>query len=246
MDLLEIRQKFVELSGRYDLVTDTTSWSDNGANFFIQQGMKLLDMRIPLFKSVATRYYNVSAGWWHFTMTDVRQIRRVFIHDTVKRTELYKAEYADLVGWYPEPIASLTQGRPTHYCLSYLRAINIGDKGVLTDYIDPSTTGDTQYRGIVFMPITDKSYTLEVMGLFYNIMQNDSDRCHWSDNHPMLFVWGALYMLEVTYRNTEGASDWYKAIMDYTRELEFDLIEEDVVDKHEMREFEDTPNNAGI
>ena len=39
------RQKFVELSGHYDLVTDTTSWDDNGADFYIDAAEEYLDFR---------------------------------------------------------------------------------------------------------------------------------------------------------------------------------------------------------
>ena len=43
MNLKEIREQFVKRSGRYDLVSSTTNWTDNGADFFIRNGQKLLD-----------------------------------------------------------------------------------------------------------------------------------------------------------------------------------------------------------
>jgi len=45
MNLLEIRTEFIKQSGRYDLVTDATSWADNGANFYINSGQDYLDVK---------------------------------------------------------------------------------------------------------------------------------------------------------------------------------------------------------
>ena len=44
MNLLEIRTKFRSISGRYDLVN--SDYSDNGANFFIEEGRKWLDSKV--------------------------------------------------------------------------------------------------------------------------------------------------------------------------------------------------------
>jgi hypothetical protein len=44
MNLLQIRTKFRSVSGRYDLVND--NFSDNGANFFIEEGRKWLDSKV--------------------------------------------------------------------------------------------------------------------------------------------------------------------------------------------------------
>jgi len=39
----DTRKKFVTDSGRYDLVVDTTTWADNGADFFLESGEKYLN-----------------------------------------------------------------------------------------------------------------------------------------------------------------------------------------------------------
>jgi len=44
MNLLEIRKQFRTTSGRYDLVND--DYSDNGANHFINEGVKWLDSKV--------------------------------------------------------------------------------------------------------------------------------------------------------------------------------------------------------
>ena len=46
MNLLQIRTKFVQLSGRYDLVVDAAGgdYSDNGADFFINAGFGIFRM----------------------------------------------------------------------------------------------------------------------------------------------------------------------------------------------------------
>lgn len=69
MTLLEVKRLFVELSGRYDLVQDTTSYKDAsplGATWFLNLGAKLLD-RLAL---------------------DDRRVQQTYMVDVVKGTTL--------------------------------------------------------------------------------------------------------------------------------------------------------------
>lgn len=43
MSLLEVRTQFIKLSGRFDLVVDATDFADNGADWYINRGQRLLD-----------------------------------------------------------------------------------------------------------------------------------------------------------------------------------------------------------
>ena len=52
MNLLGIRTELVEKTGRFDLVVDRTNYADNGANFYIQAGQRLLETLFPFRKDI--------------------------------------------------------------------------------------------------------------------------------------------------------------------------------------------------
>lgn len=62
MNLLEIRTKFVEITGRYDLVIDDTSFVDNGANFYITEGNKELYRDQDILPNNMEAWFTVPAG----------------------------------------------------------------------------------------------------------------------------------------------------------------------------------------
>jgi hypothetical protein len=51
----------------------------------------------------------------------------------------------------------------------------------------------------------------------------------WTEMHEMILVWAGLYMLEVSYRNTNGAKDWLAAIQREIISLDMDGVEEEIV-----------------
>lgn len=57
MNLRDFREQFIKLSGRYDLVIDAEDYADNGANFYINGAVKLLDRIITLPSSKQRLYY---------------------------------------------------------------------------------------------------------------------------------------------------------------------------------------------
>jgi hypothetical protein len=57
MNLRNFREQFIKLSGRYDLVLDAVDYVDNGANFYINGAVKMLDRLITLPSSKARINY---------------------------------------------------------------------------------------------------------------------------------------------------------------------------------------------
>jgi len=60
MNLLQLRTKFRSLSGRFDLVN--ADFTDNGADFFINEGRKYLDRLDETQKSWASCFRFVEVG----------------------------------------------------------------------------------------------------------------------------------------------------------------------------------------
>ena len=74
MTLLSVRQRFVDLSGRYDLVIDSINWANNGADFFIQAGQRWLDRSGIIPKSDSKYYKALAEGAWYDLIPDCRNV----------------------------------------------------------------------------------------------------------------------------------------------------------------------------
>ena len=69
MNLLQIRTKFRDISGRFDLVN--SDYSDNGADFYINEGRKFLDRLGEVQKSWAScfRFIGIEKEWeWGYLL----------------------------------------------------------------------------------------------------------------------------------------------------------------------------------
>ena len=50
MNLLEVRTKFIQLSGHYELASTDGLYTDNGADFYINAGQDFLDLKKEFWK----------------------------------------------------------------------------------------------------------------------------------------------------------------------------------------------------
>ena len=152
MNLLQIREKFVKLSGRYDLVTDPDTWEDDGANWFIQEGQKYLDRKRDTKKSLGRYFEEVAAGVWHITFANCRSIKKVWINNASGRNEIDKKALIWLRNEYSSTISATDQGTPLYYAPTQLRAVDDSDKDSLASFFSFTMDDDETYTGIVFLP----------------------------------------------------------------------------------------------
>jgi hypothetical protein len=234
MDLLQIRRKFVQLSGRYDLVVDATDYADNGADFFINAGQMYLDRLGTHTKSQARYWGTLSAGDYYLNITRARAVKRIWVSTTDQKWEVVKKDIVSIKNYYDKPPADLDDGRPLYYAPTVLRNIpEESDKIIIDDFGGTSTDEIVDehylYHGIVLYPPADETYRAEVWGLFYtNELSGDDDESWWSVVHPIALVMGAMREMEAMYRNTEGVKDWERAVLAEIIGLDKDLVEEDI------------------
>ena len=114
MNLLDIRTKFIELSGRGDLVVDETDYADSGANFFINAGNRWLDRLENVSKSPGKTYKRIEDGDWYTTFNDCRAVKKVYVADDEERVEVVKKELGWLLLKYPEAIDDIEQALYYH------------------------------------------------------------------------------------------------------------------------------------
>lgn len=96
---------------------------------------------------------------------------------------------------------------------------------------DMKLTLHETYNAILLKPPIDVSnkYTLEIAGLFYtDALSGDTDISYWTETNELLLIFAAAFMMELSYRNSEGAKDWKASIAEITEGLDKDIVEEEI------------------
>lgn len=240
MNLLQIRQLFKKLSGRFDLVN--TDDSDNGANFFINEGRKYLDRLDETQKSWGICYRFLDVGFWAVQFPLCRAIKEVWVASTEERWQLEKKSLQDIMTAYlTEPVGLRSAGDPEYYSPCVTRYIP--DNAAVTDleafvgFVDVLSGNHYGHNCIVVNVPPDVKLMVEVRGLFYSTeLVNDTDENYWSAAHPMLLYMSAMRQIEIANRNSQGVKDWETSIGTEMKQLGMDLVEELIADASEMEE----------
>jgi hypothetical protein len=213
MTLKEIREHFIELSGRRDLVTDVDSYGNDGADKFIQWGQKFLDNQVSFPKDTLRVEKTLSDGERTLQLADVRAIKFVFRHDTEGQVPLQKLTYDRYWDRYG---TKTEKGEPSHWAHGLGRSQN-------------SPSSDTESGDeIVVWPLSNGETTLSVIGKFFSAGLNaDDDVSFWSLEYPETLIQAAMYQLERFYRNTSGMRDHLNAIQQDLRGIDHNVAEQE-------------------
>ncbi len=241
MDLVTIREQFVRMTGRYDLVSSTSTWADNGADFYINSGIKYLDRLNTTKKSTARSFPQITSGDWYALVQNCRAIKEVWVSDVDGvRWKLEKKDFNILRAAYNELPTQLDGGSPLYYSpVQTLRKDTETGSVTTIDYFYNTETTEAvdhfTYNAIVFMPPADTTYRLEIIGLFDTPeLTTDTDENYWSSVHPLVLVMAAARALEISYRNTQGAKDWERSIDMELTGIALDLVEEEIAEVDQM------------
>lgn len=240
MSLLDIRKKFVEISGRYDLVDDAVNFSDKGADFYINAGQKYLDRLVRVPENTATIFLTLSPGDYTLEFPySCRSVKNVYVNNRESRYRLRKVSLNDLKNAYSDPVTLLQKSSPVSYALANLRALETTDKDSLGTFVNlthEETDKKYAYRGIIIVPPVDEEFVVEVSGLFsQNKLISDGDENYWTQEAPELLLKAALYELEGMSRGTENAKNWISMIAAETLELGKDFVEDEISDIDAMK-----------
>ena len=122
MNLKEIRTKFVETSGRFDLVVDTTDYADNGADFFIQAAQRWLDVIQPAPMEDARYQNDIVSGDYKLLFKYGRRIERVEVWNAEGiKQELDRKRLAWLRDNYTKDPDNLDSGVPKYWAPGVFR-----------------------------------------------------------------------------------------------------------------------------
>jgi len=242
MNLLEMRTKFIELSGRFDLVVDADNddYTDNGADFFINEGRKFLDRLDETQKSWASCFRFMETGHFSVSFPYCRAIKEVWIATSIERWQLRKKRLQDMMAGYLSGLpSSRTVGTPKYYTPCITR--NIPENATLdtmeafVGFVEIPTGNAQEYNSIlVNVPVSEKCM-VTINGLFYSAeLVADTDKNYWSEVHPLLLYMSAMRSIEITNRNTQGVKDWEASIATEMKQLGMDLVEELIAEISQM------------
>lgn len=250
MNLLQVRTKFVELTGRYDLVVDRTNYVDNGANYFIQAGQRWLDLQMPVGDMIMRLQKDLAGGTRIINFQKCKSVKEVWICDEDgQKVKLEKKDISWLRKEYPDPITDLDLGDPAYWAevpialapeqkaltsANYTAQFTHDHEDIMFADEDDATFGHWIYNGIVVYPPPESTITLEIWGVFKSVLENDTDVSFWSVNYEDVAVLAAIMSLEKHYRNTEGVKDAKSAIQDILLGIDYDAVDGEIVDISEM------------
>ena len=197
MNLKQIRQQFVTMSGRLDL--QNSDGSDNGANFFIYNGSRYLDKLTDKKYTEGRIFKKIEKGSYGVILPSCRSILEVFIADGTKRNQLKKLEFEDFRKYMHKMPEDVREGRPIHYCVAKLRMMISQQKATIddlasifsySDYVLDEVSGKS---GIFLFPPSDKEYQIEVLANLYSAeLDGDLSENYWSLQQPMLLLMTAI------------------------------------------------------
>jgi hypothetical protein len=238
MDLVGIRKQFRDISGRYDLVN--TDLSDNGANFFINEGSKWLDRKVETSKSWGSYPILKVAGSWYIQVPYARAFKEVWMTTTEGRVQLKKKRLQDLfTDYFTDLPASWVNGTPEFWSPALTRLIpeikTPAEIASLDDYIGVITPISHEYNTVMLNVPVDQSTMFEIVGLFYSrFFTADTDENFWSQVHPLMLIQASILQVHTVSGNRVMMKNFVENLTDQLRDLGMDLVEQDIAEVDQM------------
>jgi len=246
MEYKDIRQKFIEISGRYDLINPDT-WEDNGADFYLNLGQKLIDRSLADKKMLARYPFALTTGNIIVKTPNLRVIKEVWIANAEGKLQLTNVPLNDLRNNFAKESTLLDKGTPLYYSPAVFRPFpdELIPPAGLYDIDDLLLSGTHYtYNGIVVMPPPDNNYTLTIWGLFASPTLSATltgaiwtqTKSYWTENEPQILLEAALSRLATYSGNVTSAKEYKEIMIEDLRTLEFDIVDEELVGDLEMGE----------
>jgi len=238
MILRDIRIKFRDLSGRYDLVND--DGSDNGADFYINDASRWLDKTVETQKTGASYMTIIEAGTWYIKFPQARAVKEVWVSTVEGKWQLTKKSIQDLMAeFFADPPAEWTNGTPEYYCPALTRHIpedvTPAKLAEFAAYIGIIPVMAHDYNAIILSTPVDQSTLVEVVGLFYSSeMSEDDDENFWAKTNPLLLIQSAIRQTYVVSGNKPHLEIMETGMAKDMVELDKDVVEQAIAEADQM------------
>ena len=243
--LIELRQRFREMTGRYDLVDAAGADTNGGATIWLNEGQVFLDQQVNNRHGIMRFQKDLAIDDFVLDVVRPRSIKEVWVSDADGRKELDRMDWDEMRFEFGDPFDEVTSGGLKYY--SIMPTILAPDQQDLTsgNYTDEFTFdgedllfGTTHFDDVrlVIMPPAEAVVTVSVFGTFYSkVLAVDADVSYWSIMYPDLMLYAAAYKLEIFYQNLSRAQELLTHMREGLRGMDHDIVEEEVQDINQMR-----------
>lgn len=227
MNLQELSNEIVEISGRLDLSEPTVL-------SYLNKGIKLLDTLLKGQRKDSRFIQVLDIGRNVVVLPAAcRVISNVYTttQDIDKRVELSPVSLSELREFYNNFNSDLSC-KPMVYTPISLDhydpdALRIDQLGCFIRYGDFVLTDPYQFTGLAIYPVPVELTAIEIFGQFYTPeLTADKPMNWWTINHAELVVKAALFKLNSDYYNTTGQKATLDEIIISVQEIIYDFIEE--------------------
>lgn len=235
MNFIQIKDHFSVLSGRYDLIDNS---SRGTLEMIFNHASRYLDMLSQNSKSAGSSFVQLSSDEYSVSFPLCRSVKEVWVTTATAKWQLEKMSLQDLIYNYYRSNVSVDSGAPLYYSPVITRVIPEGTDltgfSSYLNYIDTtSTTYD--YNAIVIAPPTDEELLVEVKGFFYSKeLTNDQDSNYWSEMFPSILIRAAMRELELYNQNESKAKLWESYLITDMIEISKDLVEQSISEVDQM------------
>ena len=228
MTLQEIRERFIEMSGRTDLgFANTQGYSSSfsiysdvqsqvseqkaGADYYINRAQTFLDNAFEQEEHKACITIALERGENMFVFpNEMKYVTQVLWEETLLKMHSFDLRFL-----------RVPSGKPNIWCFAPMRDLfnkketqeRMASKGIWFNK-DHLVRAD-RCQTIMILPIPDVAGQLSVMGFSYTKeLKQETDTSVWTVKYPEILLTAALMLLEKAYRNTEGYKDYKTAVTD--------------------------------
>jgi len=244
MAYLDIKKRFIKLTGRTDLVVDTTAYVSAtiyGVDEVIQAGQRILDSMSTRRKEFSWERKDIAIGDIRLDISNTRAIKEVWISNAAGKILLTKDSLGKIREAFAKPTTALTNGKPEFWTVAVnnlspnqvnLTAAGGGDPFTAQftfDFEDLVFGNHFVINSVLFYPPSDSIYTMSVLGKFFEkTLAVDGDINYWTEIYPDILIKAGMLVLEGDYRNTEGERNQLATIQMRLAGMEHDLIDEEI------------------
>lgn len=208
------------------------------ARWYINQAIDFLDQQQQTPKSEAWYISTPASGTSYISLLNCRTVKEVWAKaEGEARTLLTKLSLRNMRELYPDNAADTDVGEPLYWAVGSPRQAPSQKGNALNteDGLDLIQYSPGLYTQLQFMPPTDGTYTIRILGEFYSSpLTYDNYSNWWTENKPWVVVWTAKYILEGALRSAEGMKDLNAFLQPYFMGIEKDLVSDEITDVIEM------------